>query len=98
MFFTLVINYLQKGKTITKECYCNLLTELDPIHQNQTLLEEEKKYLLAPGYKSVWAIRKCKDLNYEAFENAPYSSGLATSYFYLFPKLKIFLLEKVFHS
>jgi len=39
---------------------------------------------------------KLKDLHYELFEHPPYSPDLAPSYFYLPPKLKLFLTGQHF--
>jgi histone-lysine N-methyltransferase SETMAR len=46
----------------------------------------------APAHKSVLAMGKLRDLHYELLEHPHYSSDLAPSDFYLFPKLKLFFL------
>jgi hypothetical protein len=41
---------------------------------------------------------KLRDLHYELLEHSPYSPDLASSDFYLFPKLKFFLAGQRFSS
>jgi len=43
-------------------------------------------------------MRKLRDLHYELLEHPLYSSDLAPSDFYLFPKLKLFLAGQRFSS
>jgi histone-lysine N-methyltransferase SETMAR len=43
-------------------------------------------------------MRKLRDLYYELVEYPPYSPDLASSNFYLFPKLKLFLAGQRFSS
>jgi len=50
----------------------------------------------APAHKSVLAIGKLRDLHYEVLEHPPYSTDLAPSDFFLFPKLKLFLAGQRF--
>jgi histone-lysine N-methyltransferase SETMAR len=92
----LFIDYLEKGKTITKEYYSNILTRLyEKIREKRPGLQKEKKIIFhqdnAPAHKSVLAMGQLRDLHYELMEHPPYSPGLAPSDFYLFPKLKLFL-------
>jgi len=91
----LFIDYLEKGKTITREYYSNLLTRLDEkIHEKKPSLQKKKIIFHqnnAPTYKSVLAMGKIRDLHYELLEHPPYSPDLDPSDFYLFPKLKLFL-------
>jgi histone-lysine N-methyltransferase SETMAR len=91
----LFINYLEKGKRITRKYYSNLLTRLDEkIHEKRPNLQKKKIIFHqnnAPTHRSVLAMGKLRDLHYELLEHPPYSSYLDPSDFYLFPKLKIFL-------
>jgi histone-lysine N-methyltransferase SETMAR len=50
----------------------------------------------APAQKSVLAIGKLRDLHYELLKHPLYSTDLAPSDFYLFPKLKLFLAGQHF--
>jgi histone-lysine N-methyltransferase SETMAR len=52
----------------------------------------------APAHKSVLAMGKLRDRHYELFEHPHYFPDLAHSYFYLFPKLKLFLTGQRFSS
>ena len=52
----------------------------------------------APAHKSVLAMGKLRDLQYELLERPPYSPDLAPSDFCLFPKLKLFLPGQRFFS
>jgi histone-lysine N-methyltransferase SETMAR len=98
----LFIDYLEKGKTINREYYSNLLTRLDEkIHEKRPGLQ--KKEIIfhqdnAPTHKSVLAMRKLRDLQYELLEHLPYSPDLAPSDFCLFSKLKLFLTGECFSS
>jgi histone-lysine N-methyltransferase SETMAR len=62
-------------------------------------LQKKKNHLSSgPANKSVLAMGKLRDLHYELFEHPHYSPNLAHSYFYLFPKLKLFLTGQRFSS
>jgi histone-lysine N-methyltransferase SETMAR len=98
----LFIDYLEKGKTITREYYSNLLTRLDekiceerPGLQKKTIIFHQDN---TPTYKSVLAMGKLRDLHYELLEHPPYSPDLAPSVFFLFPKLTLFLAGQRFSS
>lgn len=98
----LLIDYLQKGKTITGEYYSNLLTSLDKKIREKRPGLQKKKIIFhqdnAPAHKSVLAMGKLRDLKYELLEHPPYSPDLAPSDFHLFPKLKHFLAGSHFSS
>jgi histone-lysine N-methyltransferase SETMAR len=99
---TLFIDYLEKGKTITEEYYSNLLTRLDEKIREKRPGLQKKNIIFhqdnAPAHESVLAMGKLRDLHYELLEHPPYSSDLAPSDFYLFPKLKLFLAGQRFSS
>jgi UPF0288 family protein (methanogenesis marker protein 3) len=64
----LFIDYLENGKTITREYYSNLLTRLDKkIHEKRPHLQKKKKIIFhqdnAPAHKSVLAMGKLRDLH-----------------------------------
>jgi histone-lysine N-methyltransferase SETMAR len=102
----LCIDYIEKGKTITREYYSNLLTRLDKkiCEKRQGLQKKEKKNLSSGQCtlpQSVFlAMGKLRDLHYtyELLEHPPYSPDLAPSDFCLFPKLKLFLGGECFSS
>jgi len=92
----LLIDYLEKGKTITGEYYSNLLTRVDEkIHEKKPGLQKKKSSFIRtvhPPTKAFW--QWC----YELLEHTPYSPDLAPSDFSLFPKLKLFLAGQRFSS
>jgi len=97
----LFIDYVEKGKTITREYYSNLLTRLDE-KICKDLVCKRKKIIFyqenAPTHKSVLPMGKLRELHYELLEHPPYSPDLAPSAFYLFPKLGLFLAGWRFSS
>jgi histone-lysine N-methyltransferase SETMAR len=98
----LFIDYLEKGKTITREYYSNLLTRLDKKIREKRPGLQKKKIIFhqdnAPTHKSVLAMGKLRNLHYELLEHPPYSPDLVPSDFCLFPKLKLFLAGQRFSS
>lgn len=98
----LLIDYLEKGKTITGEYYANLLDRLDEEIRKRRPGLAKKKIIFhqdnAPAHKSVLAMGKLRDLKYEVLEHPPYSPDLAPSDFHLFPNLKKFTSGKHFSS
>jgi transposase len=98
----LLIDYLEKGKTITGEYYSNLLTRLDEKNREKRPSLQKKKIIFhqdnAPTHKSDLAMEKLRDLYYELLEHPPCSLDLAPSDFCLFPKLKLFLAGQRFSS
>jgi histone-lysine N-methyltransferase SETMAR len=79
----LFIDCLEKGKTITGECYSNLLTRLDEKICEKRLSLQKKKIIFyqdsAPVHKSVVAMGKLRDLHYELLGHLPCSPDLAPS-------------------
>ena len=98
----LLIDYLEKGKTINSEYYCNLLDQLDKnIREKRSGLQ--KKTIIfhqdnARVHTSFLTMVKLNELKYELFEHPPYSPDLAPSDYYLFRNLKQFLRGKRFSS
>ena len=96
----LFIDYLEKGKTITREYYSNLLTRLDKkICEKRPSLQKKKTIFHqdnAPAHKSVLALGKLRYMHYKLLEHPPYSPDLAPSDFFLFQKLKLFLVGQHF--
>lgn len=98
----LLIDYLETGRTINSEYYCNLLHQLDAkIREKRPGLAKKKIIYLqdnAPAHKSVLTMAKFNELKYELLEHPPYSPDLAPSDYYLFRNLKEFLRGKHFSS
>jgi len=99
----LVIDYLEEAKTVTGEYYYNLSTRLDEEIREKIPGLQKKKIIIfhqdnAPAHKSVLAMGKLRDLQYELLEHPPCSPDVAPSNFYLFPKLKLFLAGRRFSS
>jgi hypothetical protein len=97
----LFIDYLEKGKTITREYYSNLLTRLYKKIREKRPGSQKKKIIFnqdhATAHKSVLAMGKLRELHYELLEHPHYTpQDLAPSDFYLFPKLKLFLVGQRF--
>jgi histone-lysine N-methyltransferase SETMAR len=95
------IDYLEKGKTITRDYLSNLLTRLDKkISEKRHGLQKKNIFHQdnAPAHKSVLAMRKLRDLHYELLEHPHFSPDLAPSDLYLFPKRKLFLAGQCFSS
>jgi len=96
----LFIDYLEKGKTITREYQCNLLTRLDKKNREKRAGLQKKNIIShqdnAPAHKSVLAMGKLRDLHYELLEHPAYFPDLAPSDFCLFPKLNSSSLVGVF--
>jgi len=98
----LFVDYLQTGKTINTEYYCNLLHKLDAKIREKRPGLQKKKIIFhqdnAPAHKSVLTMAKINELKFELLEHPPYSPDLAPSDFWLFPHLKKFLRGKRFSS
>ena len=97
----ILIDYLQKGKTITGEYHASLLNRFNAI------LKEKwphlaKKVLFhhdnAPAHTSANATAKLFDSRYEVLPYLPYSPDLAPSDYFLFPNMKTWLGGKKFSS
>ena len=98
----LLVDYLQTGKTINSEYYCNLLDQLDAkIREKRPGLQKKKIHFHqdnAPAHTAQKTITKITELKYELLQHSPYSPDLAPSDFWLFPHLKKFLRGKHFSS
>ncbi|XP_032676157.1 histone-lysine N-methyltransferase SETMAR-like [Odontomachus brunneus] len=92
----ILINYPEKGRTITGENYASLLDRLnDEIKKKRPHLTKKKILFyqdIAPAHKSIKAMAK---LN-EFLLHPPYFPDLAPCNFYLFPNLKRWLQGKRF--
>lgn len=97
-----MIDYLEKGRTITGEYYSSLLNRLNDVIKKKRPHLAKKKVLFhqdnAPAHKSMKAMAKFNELGYELLPHPPYSPDLAPCDFYLFPNLKRWLQGKKFYS
>ena len=88
----LLIDYLDKGQTITGEYYASLLRQLRIKIKSKRRGKLSKGVLLlqdnAPVHNAHVATTTARDCGYEILPHPPYSPDLAPSDFYLFPKLK----------
>ncbi|KMQ87583.1 mariner transposase [Lasius niger] len=98
----ILIDYLQKGQSITGAYYATLLNRLDEELRTKRPRLMKKKLLFhqdnAPAHTSVVAMAKVHELGYELLPHPPYSPDLAPCDFFLFPNLKIWLGGKRFSS
>ncbi|CAK9819145.1 Mariner Mos1 transposase [Anthophora quadrimaculata] len=98
----LLIDYLQKDKTINSEYYCNLLDQLDAKIREKRPALKKKRIIFhqnnGRAHTSVLAMAKFNELKYELLEHPVYSPDLAPSGYYLFPNLKKPLAGKRFTS
>lgn len=98
----ILIDYLQKGKTITGTYYASLLDKLMAEIAEKRPHLQRKKILFhqdnAPSHTSAVAIAKINELRFELLDHPPYSPDLAPSDFFLFPNLKTALGGQRFSS
>lgn len=97
-----LIDYLEKGRTITGEYYASLLDKLNDAIQAKRPHLAKKKVLFhqdnAPAHTSRVVAAKLHDLRFEVVPHAPYSPDLAPSDYFLFPNLKKWLGGRRFSS
>ena len=98
----ILIDYLQKGKTITGAYYASLLDKLKAKIAEKLPHLQKKKILFyqdnAPSHTSAVAMAKIHELRFELLDHPPYSLDLAPSDFFLFLKLKVALGGQRFSS
>ena len=98
----ILIDYLEKGKTITGPYYAELLDRLDAAVKRNRPGLARKKVLFhqdnAPAHTSAIAMAKIHELGYELLPHPPYSPDLAPCDYYLFPNMKKWLGGKRFTS
>lgn len=95
-----LVDFLEKGRTINGEYYASLLEKLraaiirkrrGKISRGVRLLQDN-----APPHKSTVAVAKAIDCGFELLPHPPYSPDLAPSDFHLFPHMKKNLRGRVF--
>lgn len=98
----LLIDYLEKGRSITGQYYATLLDQLKAAIKRKRPGMAKKKVLFhmdnAPAHSSATVQQKLTELKFEIVPHPPYSPDLAPSDFHLFLKLKTFLAGKRFWS
>lgn len=98
----ILIDYLEKGRTITGQYYANLLDRFDAEVKSKRPHLAKKKILFhhdnAPAHSSAIATAKLVELRYEVLPHPPYSPDLAPCDFFLFPNMKKWLGGKRFAS
>jgi [histone H3]-lysine36 N-dimethyltransferase SETMAR len=98
----ILVDYLEKGKTINGEYYANLLQQLsDKIKEKRPHLAKKKVLFHqdnAPAHKSAIAMAKIHELGFELVPHSAYSPDLAPSDYHLFPNLKKWLGGKRFST
>ena len=98
----ILIEYLQKGKTVSGAYNASLLDKLKKEIAEKRPHLQKKKILFhqdnAPSHTSAFARAKIHELRFELLDHLPYSPGLAPSDFFLFPQLKIALGGQRFSS
>lgn len=88
----IMVDYIEKGKSITGEYYSSLLTRLHKkiVETRDKKFSKEVLFLQdnAPAHKSRIAMNTIHDLGFKTLDHPPYSPDLAPSDYYLFPQLK----------
>jgi len=98
----ILIDYLEKGTTITGAYYSSLLNRLKTELQEKRPRLAHKKVLFhhdnAPAHTSAIVVAKLMEIGFQLVSHPPYSPDLAPSDYYLFPNLKKWLAGKRFYS
>lgn len=98
----LLIDFLERGHTVTGEYYSNLLRQL-----RAAIIEKRRGKLTrgvlfhqdnAPVHKSTIAMATIREQGFELLQHPPYSPDLAPSDYYLFSYLKKHLAGKRFYT
>src|SRR5436190_23921294 len=98
----ILIDYLQKEKTITGAYYASLLDKLKAELAEKRPHLQKKKILFhqdnASSHTSAVAMAKIHELRFELLDHPPYPPDLAPSDIFLFPQLKIAFGRQKFSS
>lgn len=88
----LLIDYLEKGKTVTGEYYANVLKQLREAIKEKRRGKLASKVLLlhdnAPAHGSRIGVAALAECGFEPIRHPPYSPDLAPSDYFLFQELK----------
>lgn len=93
--------FLQPGKTITSDVYCQQLDKVnEKLHLHQPALVNRKTPLLlhdnARPHTAKMTLQKLKDLGYETLPHPPYSPDIAPTDYHFFRSLANFIEGKSF--
>ena len=91
----LLINYLEKGRTINSDYNCAFLDRLEKKSQENGLIFLQDN---ASAHKSIKTMPKINELHFELPPHPPYYPDLAPSVFCLLLNLKIWLQRQRFSS
>jgi histone-lysine N-methyltransferase SETMAR len=98
----ILINYLEKGRTITGASYSSLLDHMKTELQEKRPQLAHKKILFhhdnAPAHTYRAVAAKLMELGFQLVPHPPYSPDLAPSDYYLFPNTKKWLAGRRFYS
>lgn len=98
----ILIDYLEKGKTITGVSYSSLLDRLKIELQEKRPQLPHKEILFhhnnAPAHSSEVAAAKLMEIGFQLVSHPPYSPDLAPSDYYLFPDMKKWMAGRRFYS
>lgn len=98
----ILIDFLEKGRTITGKSYSELLDQFDKKLKETRPHLAKKKVLFhhdnAPAHSSRVVAAKLHELRYELLPHPPYSPDLAPCDFFLFHNMKKWLAGKKFCS
>jgi len=98
----ILIDYMEKGKTITGAYYSSILDRLKTELQEKRPRLAHKKVLFhhdnAPAHTSAVVAAKLMEIGFRLVPHPPYSPDLAPSDYYLFPNMKKWLAGKRFYS
>ncbi|UYV63100.1 hypothetical protein LAZ67_2003132 [Cordylochernes scorpioides] len=88
----LLLDFLNKGQTITDNYYANLVKQLREAIKERRRGKLSRKIVYhqdnAPSHRSLQAMAAIYDSGFELLPHAPYSPDLSPSDFHLFPHLK----------
>jgi len=98
----LMIDYLERGKTVTSIYYAELLRKLRAAIKNRRCGKLHQGVLLhhdnAPAHTSAVAMTAIRECGFELLNHQPYSTDLALSDFHVFQSLKDLLRRQTFES
>ena len=98
----ILVDYLEKGRTVTGQYYASLLWQLraNLIKKRHGKVTRGVLYHQdnAPAHKSAVAMAAIHNCGFELLDHPPYSPDLAPSDYHLFPQLKKHLKGTKFHS
>ena len=84
----LLVDYPDKGHTITEAYYADLLRQLGEKNQVDSAWKANTRSDLPSGQlKSTVALAAIQKCGFQLVEHPPYSPDLASSDYYLFPKM-----------